>query len=387
LYIWRYNIKTSKRSNINPFYAIEIFEKGQSYLKNNRKIINLSLGEPSASLPYELKKMLADKIFNTRFGYTESIGIPNLRKAIVGHYKNKYKKEVSIENIAITSGASAGIFMALITLFDSGSVIAVPSPGYPCYRNIINTLGLKTYLIPTNSENNFQLTPKLIESLPKNITGLIISSPSNPCGSIISNSKMQEISNICVQKKIKIISDEIYHGITYEDKELETVFNFNENSIIVNSFSKYFLMTGYRLGWIVANETIIKKIKNLSMNFYLSPSSISQCLGEEVFNYYDYFDKVILSYQNNRDFLTKEIKKIGFRNFVSPKGAFYLYVNISNLHANSYDFCKKMVEDIGVTCAPGIDFDEKQGKKFIRLSYSCKKTDLVNALKLIKSWI
>lgn len=331
--------------------------------------------------------MLADKIFNTRFGYTESIGIISLRKAIVWHYKNKYKKEISYENIAITAGASAGIFMALITLFDPGSVIAVSSPGYPCYRNIINTLGLKTYLIPTDKENNFQLTPKLIENLPKNIAGLIISSPSNPSGSIISNSKMQEISNICVQKKIKIISDEIYHGISYEDEELETVFKFNQDSIIVNSFSKYFLMTGYRLGWIVANKNIIKKIKNLSMNFYLSPSSISQYVGEEVFNYYDYFDKIILGYQNNRDFLIKEIKNIGFKNFIFPQGAFYLYVNISNVHDNSYDFCKNMVKDIGVTCAPGIDFDEKHGKSFIRLSYACKKADLENALKLLKSWV
>ncbi|MDA9559084.1 pyridoxal phosphate-dependent aminotransferase [Alphaproteobacteria bacterium] len=350
-------------------------------------MVNLSLGEPSAILPHELKKMLADKIFNTRFGYTESIGITNLRRAIARHYKTKYKIEISYKNIAVTAGASAGIFMSLITFFDTGSIIAVSNPGYPCYRNIINTLGLKTYLIPTDKENNFQLTPKLIENLPKNISGLIISSPSNPCGSIIPDLKMQEISNICTQKKIKIISDEIYHGISYEYNDLDTVFKFNKNSIIVNSFSKYFLMTGYRLGWVLANDKIIEKIKNLSMNFYLSPSSISQCVGEEVFNYYDYFDKIIVGYQSNRDFLIKEMESMGLKNFIFPQGAFYLYVDISNVHANSYDFCKSMVEDIGVTCAPGIDFDEKNGKSFIRLSYSCKKTDLAKALKLMKSWI
>ena len=338
-------------------------------------------------MPYELKKKLADKIFNTRFGYTESIGITNLRKAIARHYKTNYKMEISYKNIAVTAGASAGIFMALITLFDPGSIIAVSSPGYPCYRNIINTLGLQTYLIPTDKESNFQLTPKLIENLPKNVSGLIISSPSNPCGSIISNLKMREISDICTQKKIKIISDEIYHGISYEDKDLDTVFRFNKNSIIINSFSKYFMMTGYRLGWMLANDKIIEKIKKLSMNFYLSPSSISQYVGEEVFNYYDYFDKIILGYQNNRDFLIKEMESMGLKNFIYPKGAFYLYVDISNVYANSYDLCKNMVKDIGVTCAPGIDFDEKNGKNFIRLSYSCKKNDLVKALKLMKEWI
>ena len=227
----------------------------------------------------------------------------------------------------------------------------------------------------------------MIEDLPKNIKGLIIASPSNPCGSIISNSKMQEISNICAQKEIKIISDEIYHGISYENNTLDTVFKYNKNSIIVNSFSKYFLMTGYRLGWIVADERVIEKIKNLSMNFYLSPSSISQFVGEEAFKYYDYFDKIILDYQINRDFLLKEIEKIGLKSFIFPKGAFYLYINISKIHTNSYEFCKKMVDDIGVTSAPGIDFDEKEGNRFIRLSYSCKKTDLARALNLIKAWI
>ena len=277
--------------------------------------------------------------------------------------------------------------MALLTFFDPGAIIAVPSPGYPCYRNIINTLGLKTLLISTEFENSFQLTPQLIESLPKNVSGLIISSPSNPCGGIIDNSKIQEIINICIKKKIKIISDEIYHGISYENNTLETVYKFNQSSIIVNSFSKYFLMTGFRLGWIVANNKVIEKIKNLSMNFYLSPSSISQCVGEEVFNYYDYFDKVILDYQVNRDFLLEEIKKIGFKSFIFPKGAFYLYINISNIHSDSYSFCKKMVDDIGVTIAPGIDFDEKKGKNYIRISYSCNKNDLAKALNLIKSWI
>ncbi len=338
-------------------------------------------------MPHELKKNLANKVLKTKFGYTESIGVTSLRKAISGHYKNKYKIEVPYNNIAVTAGASAGIFMALITFFDPGCVIAVPSPGYPCYRNIINTLGLKTYLIPTESENSFQLTPTLIKNLPKDITGLIISSPSNPCGSIISNSEIQEISNICRQKNIKIISDEIYHGISFENTKLETVYKFNQDAIIVNSFSKYFLMTGFRLGWMIANDKIIEKIKNLSMNFYLSPSSISQGVGEEVFNYYDYFDKIIVKYQENRDFLIKEIEKIGFKSFIFPKGAFYLYINISNIHRNSYDFCQKMVDDIGVTVAPGIDFDDKNGKSYIRLSYACKKTDLVCALSLIKSWI
>ena len=310
-----------------------------------------------------------------------------LRKKVSDHYKKKYDADITLENIAITTGASAGIFMSLLCLFKKGSPIAITRPGYPAYKNIIKALDLNVYYIDTNAENNFQLTTDLIKDLPDNIKGIIISSPSNPCGSIISDNEIFNILNICKSKSIKVISDEIYHKVEYQNKKLNTAFNFDTNSIVINSFSKYFLMTGYRLGWVVGNKNFINQIRNLSMNFYLSPSSISQYVAKKVFNYYDYFDSIVSKYLENRNYLINKLQSIGLSEIIVPEGAFYLYVNISKLNNNSYDFCKRMVDDIGVTLAPGIDFDDKRGNNYVRFSYSCEKTELEESIKLIKNWL
>ena len=198
---------------------------------------------------------------------------------------------------------------------------------------------------------------------------------------------MFNILKICKSKSIKVISDEIYHKVEYQNKKLKTAFKFDTNSIVINSFSKYFLMTGYRLGWIVGDKNFINRIRNLSMNFYLSPSSISQYVAKEVFNYYDYFDSIVLKYLENRNYLISKLHSIGIKDIIVPKGAFYLYVNISKLNNDSYDFCKRMVNDIGVTLAPGIDFDDKRGNNYVRFSYSCEKKELEESLKLIKNWL
>ena len=330
---------------------------------------------------------LKNKIEEKKFGYTESIGTIELRKKVSDHYKKKYDADITLENIAITTGASAGIFMSLLCLFKKGSPIAITRPGYPAYKNIIKALDLDVYYIDTNAENNFQLTTDLIKDLPDNIKGIIISSPSNPCGSIISDNEIFNILNICKSKSIKVISDEIYHKVEYQNKKLNTAFNFDTNSIVINSFSKYFLMTGYRLGWVIGDKNFINQIRNLSMNFYLSPSSISQYVAKKVFNYYDYFDSIVLKYLENRNYLINKLQSIGLSDIIVSEGAFYLYVNISEVNNNSYDFCKRMVDDIGVTLAPGIDFDDKRGNSYVRFSYSCKKIELEESIKLIKNWL
>ena len=277
--------------------------------------------------------------------------------------------------------------MSLLCLFEKRSLIAITRPGYPAYKNIIKALDLKVFYIDTYVENNFQLTSELLKDLPSNVKGIIISSPSNPCGSIISNNEMFEILNICKSKSIKVISDEIYHKVEYQNKKLNTAFNFDNNSIVINSFSKYFLMTGYRLGWIIGDKDFINHIRNLSMNFYLSPSSISQYVAKKVFNYYDYFDSVVLKYLDNRNYLISKLQSLGIDDIIVPEGAFYLYVNISKINNNSYDFCKQMVNDIGVTLAPGIDFDNKRGYNYVRFSYACDKIELEESLELIKNWL
>ena len=320
-------------------------------------------------------------------GYTESLGFHSLRLKITEHYKKKYGLNIDASNVAVTAGASASILMAMTALFETGDHIAISSPGYPCYRNIIRALSLKEFIVETKIEDNFQLNQKNIEELPAKVKGLIISSPSNPTGSIIDNKTLKKIVAACKKRNITLISDEIYHGITFSKFKANSVLNYDKNGIVINSFSKYFLMTGWRLGWMIASKNTIDAISKLAMNLYLCPSAISQYAAMEVFKHYPYFDKVTKDYYTNRDIVLRELKKLGIKNYTVPYGAFYTYIDVSKFTSDSFKFCNNMLKDIQVTAAPGIDFDQQLGNKFIRISFAGEKKDLQEAFKRINKWI
>ena len=373
---------------IKPFYAIKIFEKGKSIDPKGRNTIHLSLGEPSAKLPRKLIDTVGRKLLKKKIGYTESIGLLELREAIVKHYYDRYKIKIKVGQVAVTSGASASILLSILSLFKKGDTLAVVSPGYPCYSNILKALNIKVHTIYTHINNKFNIEISQIHNLPRNVKGIILASPSNPTGSTINSNLLEQINKVCLKKKITIISDEIYQGINYEKTlKVESLLKFNSNGVVINSFSKYFLMTGWRLGWIISNEKHIKEISKLAMNLYLSPSSISQYTALETFKYYSYFDEVVKSYNRKRSFLKKRLNEIGFKNFFVPNGAFYFYVDVSNFTKNSYKFCEKMVKDINVTVAPGIDFDNKKGNSYIRISFAGSEDDLKKALNKIENWL
>ncbi len=382
------NTISDNNDTIKPFYAIKIFEKGKEYDPLDKKTIHLSLGEPSAKLPKKLLEKIGKKLPNTKIGYTESIGLLALRKEIVKHYRARYNIDIKLDQVAITAGASASILLSLMSLFKAGDVIAVVSPGYPCYINILKTLKLKSYNIQTSLENDFTLDINQIINLPLKVKGLILATPANPTGACISHDLLREINQVCRKKNIIIISDEIYQGINYEKNIKEKSFlSINPNGIVINSFSKYFLMTGWRLGWIISDNEHIKKISKIAMNIYLSPSSISQFTALETFKYYNYFDSVVKSYKLNRNYLKRKLVEIGLNKFYLPSGAFYFYIDVSDFTKNSYSFCKEMVRDINITTAPGIDFDEKLGNSFIRISFAGNKNDLTLAMQKIKKWL
>ena len=379
---------SNNKDKIKPFYAIKIFEKGKELDPEGKKTIHLSLGEPSVSLPKKLLDKAGKQLFKKKIGYTESIGLLELRKEIVKHYLIRYDIEINLDQVAITSGASASILLSLMSLFKNGDTVAVVSPGYPCYVNILKSLNLKVFIIQTKMEEGFNIDLTQIINLPSKVKGIIIASPSNPTGATIDHLLLNEINNVCLKRNITLISDEIYQGITYKNNHKEeSLLSFNSNGIVINSFSKYFLMTGWRLGWIVSSSNHIKEISKIAMNVYLSPSSISQYTALETFKYYNYFDDVVKDYYLRRNYLKNKLNEIGLNRFFIPNGAFYFYIDISKYTNNSYRFCEQMVKDINVTCAPGIDFDDKRGKNYVRFSYSCEKIELEESLKLIKKWL
>jgi len=379
---------SENKDKIKPFYAIKIFEKGKEIDPTGKKTIHLSLGEPSVSLPKKLLDHVGKKLLKKKIGYTESIGLLELRKEIVKHYSIRYNININVNQVAITSGASASILLSLMSLFKKGDTIAIVSPGYPCYLNILKSLNYKVFNIQTTIEKGFNIDLNQIASLPYKVKGLILASPANPTGATIESSKLKEINNICLKKNITLISDEIYQGINYHKNSKEqSLLSLNSNGVIINSFSKYFLMTGWRLGWIISNRKHIEKISRIAMNIYLSPSSISQYTALETFKYYDYFDNVVNGYSQKRNYLKNRLKEIGLNNFFIPNGAFYFYINISKFTKNSYKFCEEMVNDLNITTAPGIDFDSKNGNAYIRISFAGKKNDLVTALNKIEKWL
>ena len=373
---------------IKPFYALKIFERGKKIDPSGKKTIHLSLGEPATSLPKELINTVEKKLLKKKIGYTEAIGLLELRRSIVKHYFIRYKIKIKLEQVAITSGASASILLAVLSLFKKGDTLALVAPGYPCYANILKAFDIKIFTIHTNIEDDFNIKVSQIETLPKKVKGIILASPSNPTGAKINRKLLEKINKICVKKNITIISDEIYQGIDYEENSKEeSLLSYNSNGVVINSFSKYFLMTGWRLGWIISNEKHIQDISKLAMNLYLSPSSISQYTALETFKYYSYFDNVVQSYIKKRNFLKSRLSEIGFKKFFIPQGAFYFYIDVSNFTKDSYSFCKKMVEDINITVAPGIDFDNKKGNSFIRISFAGSEKDLKKALNKIEKWL
>ena len=376
----------SKRSMIKPFLAIDMLTQANKLKSKGADIVHMDVGEPGIKPHENLIKYLKNLIDREELGYTEPIGIPDLRHKIAEHYSYWYGSKINSNNIAVTAGASGAFVLSLLALFDVGDEVAIMTPYYPAYINTLKALGLKITLIKGSVNNGFQPTLKLLKEIKTDYKGLVIASPANPTGSIIDKDEMILIANWCKEKNIRIISDEIYHGIEFETKS-DTMFKYNNNSIVINSFSKYFNMTGWRLGWIVASDELIDTIEKLSMALFLCPSNLAQKLSLKVINDYSILDDNIKIYKNNRDYLIDEFVKIGLTNFSPADGAFYLYLDVSKITSDSKDLALKLLNEAGVSCTPGHDFDDINGHKYIRFSYAGEFNDIQKAAYRITDWV
>ncbi len=376
----------SKRSKIEPFLAIEMLTKANLLKSQGSDIVDLTVGEPYFSAIKEVKEDAINRLNIGKFGYTEALGLPSLRKAISNHYQNFYNVKISYERIGVTVGASGAFFLSALTSFDPGDRVLMSTPYYPGYVNILKSLGVDIVFKEGKKDSYFQPTFQDIKSSLDNVKGVIVASPANPTGSIIPRREMEQLAKLCKLKNIILIVDEIYHGITYEEKSPDTVFNYNEDAIIINSFSKYFAMTGWRLGWVVLPERFIQPFQNLAMNFFLSPSSLSQFSALRAFTNYAALNGYVKKYKINRDYLLDNFPKIGLNKFAPPQGAFYLYVDVSEYTSNSISFVQEMLVEANVACVSGIDFDAQNGRDYVRFSYACKYEDILKAVERINQW-
>ena len=374
-------MKSSNRSIINPFIVMDIMERANAIEQKGQTVVHMEVGQPGTSAPEAAKNFLKKAMEDNPMGYTVALGLPDLRKKIAELYGDWYGLDVDWNRIIITGGSSAGFVLAFTALFDKLDKVGLANPGYPSYRQIMKTLNLDPILINTTEKNKFQPTPSDLSHY--NINGLLIASPGNPTGSMIDREPLEALVNYCADRKISLISDEIYHGIQY-DMQPSTVLEFSDNCYIINSFSKYFSMTGWRIGWIVVPKEHVRIVERIQQNMFICASHASQILAIGAFEGQEELKKNLMTYKENREHLLNALPEFGFNNIAPPDGAFYLYIDISEFSSDSYDFTIKMLNVGGVAITPGIDFDPIKGKSKIRISYARSTPEILKGIERMK---
>ena len=374
-------MKSSLRSRIDPFIVMDIMERANAVEKKGQTVVHMEVGQPGTSAPKAAKDFLKASMEDNPMGYTVALGLPDLRKKIAELYGDWYGLDVDWNRIIITGGSSAGFILSFTALFDKLDKVGLPNPGYPSYRQIIKTLDLDPVLINTTKKNKFQPTPNDLSRY--NINGLLIASPGNPTGSMIEREPLEALVNYCVDRKVSLISDEIYHGIQYDMKP-STVLEYTDSCYIVNSFSKYFSMTGWRIGWIIVPKEHVRVVERIQQNMFICASHASQILALGSFESKNELEKNLETYRENRKILLSALPEMGFNNIAPPDGAFYLYIDISEFSSDSYDFTIKMLNIGGVAITPGIDFDPIKGKSKIRISYARSTPEILKGIKRMK---
>ncbi len=380
------DLKVSRRGHVAPFYAMEVLKAANERAAAGVDVLHLEVGEPSTGAPRGVIEHAKGVMDATHLGYTEALGVAPLRDAIARYYGDAYGVEVDPSRVIVTMGSSGAFLLAFTAAFDVGDRIAIATPGYPAYHNILSALGIEPVIVESGPEHRFQPTPELLDRISGRIDGLLIASPANPTGTMVVGDALKGLVDYCAERGIRFVSDEIYHGITYETPA-ETVLKLSRDAIVINSFSKYFCMTGWRLGWMVLPEDLIRPTECLAQNMFVSPSALSQHAAVEVFNCRNELDANVARYAENRRILLEELPAAGFDRFAPADGAFYLYADVRQLTNDSIDFCKRLLNEAGVAATPGIDFDRERGNGYVRFCFAGSTEDISAASQRISGWL
>lgn len=351
-------------------------------------VLSLTVGQPSAKPPIKVREAAAKAAMNNVIGYTNALGRDDTRQAIASYYKSHYGVDVSAERIAVTTGSSAGFSLAFLAVTEPGGRIAIASPGYPAYRNIIKSLSLEAVEIPSPhiSEQAFDLDALIAAHREKKIDALMVASPANPTGSIVHEAELRNIVETCAREGITFISDEIYHRLNYVAPDL-TAASISDEAIIINSFSKFYCMTGWRIGWMVLPQHLVRPIERLAQSLYICAPEISQIACIHAFENTGELDAVRAVYEQNRNLLMDHLPKLGISFASPPDGAFYAWCDVSAHTNDSMAFAHKMLEEIHVAAAPGLDFDLHNGGKYMRFSYAGDTETVQKAITRLENWL
>ncbi len=378
----------SRRSDVAPFIAMDVLAEAARLEAQGRKIIHMEVGQPSAPAPRAALDMARKALDHGRLGYTEALGIRPLREALAAHYRKAYGVDVPVERIMAATGSSAGFNLAFLAAFDPGDRIVLTAPGYPAYRNILKTLGLVAVEIEVGEETRWSLTPAHLEEAQKEgpVKGVLVASPANPTGTMMTADALEDLIRYCDEAGIWFISDEIYHGLCYDGEE-KTALETSQNVIIVNSFSKYYCMTGWRIGWLVLPEQLVRPTERIAQSLYISPPELSQIAAGAALNSVQELEAVKAGYAANRALLLDGLPKIGLDKLLPVDGAFYIYADISRFSSDSLDFARRMLHEAGVAATPGVDFDPVHGHEFLRFSFAGAHDDMKLALEKLTGFL
>jgi len=376
-------LKAAKRGMISPFIVMDVMRAANAREAQGEDILHMEVGQPSTAAPSKVLQAARDALDRELLGYTDAFGVPPLKARIAAQYQKAYGLEIDPARIAVTTGSSGGFVLAFLSAFDAGDRVALASPGYPAYRNILTALDIEVVDILTGPQTDFQPTPELLEKVEGNLDGLIIASPSNPTGTMIDGGGLKALAAYCRARSVRVVSDEIYHGITFEESA-HSMAEFDDECFVVNSFSKYYSMTGWRLGWLVFPQSLSRSVECLAQNLFISAPTLSQIAAIAAFDCRAELDANVARYKANRDVLLEELPKAGFDKLSHAQGAFYVYADVAHLTDDSQAFCQKILAETGVAVTPGVDFDPGRGHHYVRFSFAGSTEDMAQAAKRLK---
>ncbi|MCW2524201.1 MAG: Aspartate transaminase [Frankiales bacterium] len=376
----------SARSDVPPFYVMEIFGAAEDRRAAGLPVYNLAAGQPATGAPAGVRAAAVAALSADKIGYTAATGIAPLRAAIARHCRDWYALDVDPSEVVVTTGASGGFLLSFLACFDVGDVVAMARPGYPAYRNILASLGCEVAEFDCGPEQGYLPSVAALEALPQRPAGLILASPANPTGAMSPPARLAEIADWCRQNGVRLISDELYHGISYTGRAA-CAWQYDRSSVVVNSFSKYFSMTGWRLGWLLVPEDLRDAVDRLAGNYAICPPALSQWAAISAFDCQDELEHNVARYAGNRALLLDRLPGIGLSRLAPADGAFYVYADVSEHTEDSLPWVRTVLAETGVALAPGLDFDPQAGHRFARFSFAGDTAEISEAIDVLGRWL
>ena len=375
----------AQRAGVPPFYVMRVLDAVAERRAAGLPVFDLSAGQPSTSAPAAVRRAAAHALNNDRIGYTNALGYRELRQRIAAHYLRE-GVTVDWDNVVVTTGSSGGFLYAFVAAFDAGDTVVMARPGYPAYRNMLTALGCRVVELPCGPETRFQPTVAQLDAMNEPPAGLVLASPANPTGTMVTPAELAALAAWCEQHGTRLISDEIYHGLTYGITP-STAWAASHRAIVVNSFSKYFCMTGWRIGWLLVPDELLDAVDRIAGNFAICPPALSQLAALSAFDAYDELDQNVARYATNRRLLLDRLPGIGLDRLAPADGAFYVYADVSQYTDDSLSWCARLLDETGVALAPGLDFDPVDGGRFARMCFAGDGDEIAEAIDRLGTWL